>query len=471
MKLYNIQAEMKKLRDTGDYSKNELARREAEMKQHNEEEREQRKHEQFTNLGPYRNPKTGGFLHYEMARDIIDQYDFCTINNTLYIWWDGKYTPEVQDKINLIGIKLDPTTIKTNRTEVYNTIVGFKSTFRAFAQVDPYKIAFMNGVLDLSTLEFYTEDLEQFAVCNRIPWNYNDDPEDQPQVKEQIKKWADYDDNIEKLLYQLIGYPMLINCNLRTMFLLHGSAQGGKTKFVEYIEYLYGNENYATFDIEEVNKRFNKAQICGKLFNYSDDIDAGYIDKPNFLKRLISGMTSMQVENKGKDGYKAPFYAKLIMSMNEFPKMKMDSDVTAWASRLNIIHFKHKFEKNPCYNQWEQENLKTKEAVEWLLQQSALAIHDAIETGDFCYNDITQFDNFLQNNAPFMHEALSLSLKDWEQQGVKGWFDINSKEFGSQISFKAFMSQFNKLSNNIEIYRTTEPLGHKRVTKYKARQK
>lgn len=253
--------------------------------------------------------------------------------------------------------------------------------------------------------------------------------------------------------------------------MLHGSAQGGKTKFVEYIEYLYGAENYATFDIEEVNKRFNKAQICGKLFNYSDDIDAGYIDKPNFLKRLISGMTSMQVENKGKDGYKAPFYAKLIMSMNEFPKMKMDSDVTAWESRLNIIHFKHKFEKNPNYNQWEQENLKTEKAVEWLLQRAALAIHDEIETGDFCYNDITQFDNFLQNNAPFMHEALSLSLEDWKQQGVKGWFDINSKEFGSQISFKAFMSQFNKLSNNIEIYRTTEPLGHKRVTKYKARQK
>ena len=412
------------------------------------------------------------FLHYEMARDIIEQYDFCTINDTPYIWWDGKYIPDVQDMINLIGIKLDPTTTKANRTEVYNTVVGFKSSFKKFAQVDPYKIAFMNGILDLRTLEFYTDDLQQFAVCNRIPWNYNPDVEDQQQVREQIKKWADYDEKVEKLLYQLIGYPMLINCNLRTMFLLHGSAQCGKTKFLEYIEYLYGVENYSTFDIDEVNRRFNKAQICGKLFNYSDDIDAGYIEKPNFLKRLISGMTTMQVENKGKDGYKAPFYAKLIMSMNEFPKMKMDSDVSAWESRLNIIHFKHKFEKNPHYDVWEQENLKTQEAVEWLLQQSAIAIHEAIECGDFCHNDTSQFDSFIENNAPFMYEALSMTLYDWNKyRTVKTWYKDKVEEYGTQIAFQTFVRQFNKLSDTLEIKRTSERVNKKSIELFKVREK
>ncbi len=395
------------------------------------------------------------FLHYVMAKDIIDQYDFCTINDTIHIWWDGKYTPDVQDKINLLGTKLDPTTTKANRTEVYNTVVCFKSTFRKFAQVDPYKIAFLNGILDLRSLEFYTDDLQQFAVCNRIPWNYNPEAEDQPQVCEQIKKWADYDENVEKLLYQLFGYPMLVNCNLRTMFLLHGSAQGGKTKFVEYMEYVYGAENYSTFDIDEVNQRFNKAQICGKLFNYSDDIDAGYIEKPNFLKRLISGITSMQVENKGKDGYKAPFYAKLIMSMNEFPKIKMDSDITAWQSRFNIIHFKHKFEKNPHYDAWEKENLKTQEAIEWLLQQVVVAINEAITNGEFCCNDTTQFNNFLENNAPFMYEALNKTLDDWkEYSDIRKWFRGASDEYGSQMAFKTFMNTFNKQSEDLEIYRT-----------------
>lgn len=412
------------------------------------------------------------FLHYMMAKDIMEQYEFCVINDTIYIWWDGKYVPDVQDITNLLGIKLDPSTTKTNRTEVYNTIVGFKSTFRKFAQVDPYKIAFMNGVLDLRTLDFYEDNLQEFAVCNRIPWNYNINVEAQPQVQEQIKKWADYDENVEALLYQLIGYPMLVNCNLRTMFLLHGSAQGGKTKFVEYIEYLYGVENYSTFDIDEVNRRFNKAQICGKLFNYSDDIDAGYIEKPNFLKRLISGVTTMQVENKGKDGYKAPFYAKLIMSMNDFPKIKLDSDITAWKSRFNIIHFKHKFEKNPNYDVWEQENLKTQNAVEWLLVQSVNAINKAIKEGEFCYNDNTQFSNFLENNTPFMYEAMSKTLDEWnEHNNVKTWFHSTVIEYGVQMAFKTFVSTFNKLSNNLEIYKSSTMKHGARKTIYKVRNK
>ncbi len=414
------------------------------------------------------------FLHYLMAKDIVEQHEFCVINDTIYIWWEGKYVPDIQDKINLLGIKLDPSTTKTNRTEVYNTIVGFKSTFRKFAQVDPYKIAFMNGVLDLRTLDFYKDNLQDFAVCNRIPWNYNINVEAQPQVQEQIKRWADYDENVEALLYQLIGYPMLVNCNLRTMFLLHGSAQGGKTKFVEYIEHLYGVENYSTFDIDEVNRRFNKAQICGKLFNYSDDIDAGYIEKPNFLKRLISGVTTMQVENKGKDGYKAPFYAKLIMSMNDFPKIKLDSDITAWQSRFNIIHFKHKFDKNPKYDEWAEKTLRNPQAVSWLIQESVKAINKAVDKGEFCYYDDELFNKFIENINPILMKALQMTLDDWQEvYNVKKWYDEQKELNESRTSFNAFVKIFNGVSTDLEIHktRTKNEKSGIYVTRFRVREK
>lgn len=47
-----------------------------------------------------------------MAKDIVEEYEFCVINDTIYIWWDGKYVPDVQDIINLLGVKLDPSTTK-----------------------------------------------------------------------------------------------------------------------------------------------------------------------------------------------------------------------------------------------------------------------------------------------------------------------------------------------------------------------
>lgn len=180
----------------------------------------------------------------------------------------------------------------------------------------------------------------------------------------------------------------------------------------------------------------------------------------------------MQVENKGKDGYKSPFYAKLIMSMNEFPKIKMDSDVSAWQSRFNIIHFKHKFEKNPNYDAWEQENLKTQEAVEWLLQQAAIAIHNAIIDGEFCYNDNEQFNTFLENNAPFMYEALSKTFEEWsEYNDVRNWFNAATVEYGVQMSLKTFVNTFNKQSDKIEIYRTKRKKGDNYLTAYVVRNK
>lgn len=407
-------------------------------------------------MNKYRGEKNK-FLHNEMAQDIFNICEFCTINDTLYIWQDGKYVPNVEEIVNKICYNLDPTTTENNRKEVYRSIKVMDITDRKFAEVDKYKIAFNNGVLDLSTMNFDVNQPFKYAICNKINHDYNRNAEYQPEVEEQIKKWADYDENVEALLYQLIGYPMLVNCNLRTMFMLIGTAQGGKTKFMEYVEKLYGVDNYSTFDIEEINNRFNKAQACGKLFNYSDDIDAGYIEKPNFLKRLISGVTTMQVENKGQNGYKAPFYAKIIMSMNDFPKINIGNDITAWKSRFNIIHFKHTFEKNPNYDRWAEEKLETKEAFEWLIMKATEAIHKAISDGKFCYNDEKQFKNFLENNSPLMFEALEMDITDWDDVAdVSKWFEGKKYEYGVQMSFNRFMTTFNHQSNDLEIYKGSE---------------
>ena len=421
----------------------------------------------------FRNEK-GRFLHAVMADYIMDTYKFVTINGTLYVWDRNKYRPDVQDWIQMVANRLDPSTTEAQRNEVYKTIKCYKVNFPMFAGVDKYKIGFKNGVLDVRTMQFYTENLSDFAICNVIPHNYNPDVEEQPQVAEYIKTLADNDVLTEKLLYQVIGYPMLVNCNLRTMFLLYGSAQCGKTKFVEYIERLYGQENYSTFDIEEINGRFNRAQICGKLFNYSDDIDAGYIEKPNFLKRLISGQSAMQVENKGKDGYAAPFYAKLILSMNEFPKIKIDNDISAWQSRFNIIHFKHTFEKNPNYDSWAEENLCAQEAIEWVLYKAAQAINEAVTSGKFEYIDLENFTEFLKNNNPFMQMALSVTEDEWQEvYDVKAWFNENVEDYGYKTKFNGFMTNFNALHDSLKIFKThrKDELTGKRHYIYRIRRK
>lgn len=412
--------------------------------------------ERKARLGIYRDFKTGRFLHEKVAEDLLTEYPCININGACAIWNGQSYTFDVLGFVRTKIKEYDKSTTKTNRTEVYNTIVDNIEDYPHYTNVDKYHIAFLNGVLDINTLEFKEGGVKNYPVLNCIPHNYISDVPDQPIVRDWIMKLADNNEQMYKLLLQVIGYPMLVNCNLRTAFMLVGKAQGGKTKFVEYMEYIYGSKNYSTFDISEINARFNKVQICGKLFNYSDDIDAGYIEKPNFLKRLISGLTSMQVEKKGIDGWGLPFYAKIIMSMNEFPRIKMDSDISAWRSRLNIINFKHKFNKNPQYDKWSHENLETETAISWVIQEACKAINEAVVAGEFCYSDKDEFIKFMENSNPILTTALQFDESKWlDIFDIKEWYNDEATLYGTKTSFKAFIKMFNETSEEFEIKRTS----------------
>lgn len=396
------------------------------------------------------------------------------VNGAVAIWNGYSYTFDVSEFVRTRIKEYDRATTKSNRIEVYNTIVDNIYDYPKFSEVDKYRIAFDNGVLNINTLEFENGVHKEYAILNHIPHEYIENVEEQTDVKTWLMNLADNDKNVYNLLLQLIGYPMLVNCNLRTAFMLMGKAQGGKTKFMEHVQFLYGSKNYTTFDVAEINGRFNKVQTCGKLFNYSDDIDSGYIESPNFLKRLISGISLMQVEKKGIDGYGLPFYAKIIMSMNDFPKIKLDSDITAWKTRLNIINFKHKFDKNPRYDEWADKTLRNSEAVSWLITEAAKALNKAVEDGKFCYLDEASFNKFIENINPILIEATEKSLDDWKEiYDVKDWYDKQKELTASKTSFHAFMKMFNSVNTTKEIYRTkhTSKIDNKQRNVYRVKEK
>ena len=482
--MINIKIELKKLRDTGEYSPNQLKEikeqweyenevekeKERERKQQERErkqqEREEARRKKLERLGKYRTEQ-GRFLHYLVAEDMTKENPCINVNGSIAIWDGYAYTFDVLEFVRTRIKEYDKETTKRDRIEVYNTIVDNIYDYPKFTQVDKYRIAFDNGVLNINTLEFETGTHQEYAILNHIPHEYIEGVEEQEEVKTWLKNLADNDENVYSLLLQLIGYPMLVNCNLRTAFMLMGKAQGGKTKFMEHVQFLYGSKNYTTFDIDEINGRFNKVQTCGKLFNYSDDIDSGYIEKPNFLKRLISGLSLMQVEKKGIDGYGLPFYAKIIMSMNEFPKIKLDSDITAWKSRLNIINFKHKFDKNPRYDEWANETLRNTEAISWLITEAVKAINKAVDDGQFCYLDESSFNRFVENINPILSEAIEKSIDDWKEvYDVKKWYDEQKELNASKTSFNSFMKMFNSVSTNKEIYKTRHTSKKTKITTY-----
>lgn len=420
------------------------------------------------------------FLSNKMAKDILDMYHFCRIAGTLYIWDGTRYTPDVEEIIGAIAYRLEPDASDNQYAEVWKKFKkltkntpGFNTCnikLPEFAEVDPYRIAFKNGVLNLYDMTFEsnkTGEPWQYPICNVIPWDYKPDAPEVPEVTEIIKQWASYDKDVENLLYEVMGFPMLVDCNLKTIFFLYGDGDCGKSTFAKYMQKLYSNDNFTTFDIREIDDRFNRAMVCNKLFNFGDEIDTGYIKNPNFLKRLSSG-TQMQAEKKGQDGYQAPFYSKLIFAMNDFPTIKIEGNMDAW-ERINIINFKNKFKKNSKFNETIGKKIFTQEAIEYLLRRAAEAIHDVIERGHFDHRDEEMFQEFMGNNTPMMCYALNKSLDDWKMYknpngdpDPRRWFESAKGEYKNQSSWDSFWKKFNRQSTQFEIKRTTS---RKRGTK------
>ena len=409
------------------------------------------------------------FLHNEMARDIMNEYRFCKIAGTMYIWNGKHYTPNVEEIIKAIAYQLEPDASTSQYAEVWEkckqliTPTPFKGceiTLPEFNDVDPYRIAFNNGILNLFDMKFETTDGWKYPICNYIPRDYKPDAPEVPEVTKIIREWANNDDAVEKLLWEVIGFPMLVDCNLKTIFFLYGDGDCGKSTFAKYMQDLYTNSNFTSFDISEINNRFNKAQACNKLFNFGDEINSGYIKEPNFLKRLNSGLP-MQCEKKGQDGYQAPFYSKLIFAMNDFPKIKIEGNMDAW-ERINIIAFRNKFKKTASFKEEIGKKIYTEEAFEYVVRRSAEAIHKVIERGHFDHRDPELFKEFMGNNEPMMCYALDKTFEDWnkfknsnDMADPKYWWDHAKGEYKYQGSWDSFWKKFNRQSTKFKIYRTT----------------
>ncbi len=94
------------------------------------------------------------------------------VNGSIAIWDGYAYTFDVLEFVRTRINEFDKETTKRERIEVYNTIVDNIYDYPKFTQVDKYRVAFDNGVLNINTLEFETGKHKEYAILNHIPHDY-----------------------------------------------------------------------------------------------------------------------------------------------------------------------------------------------------------------------------------------------------------------------------------------------------------
>jgi len=205
-------------------------------------------------------------------------------------------------------------------------------------------ICFNNGVLNYQTMEF-TEHDHKHHFFNQIPYDYNE---------EAICPWWDellmnltmereyMVDTIEEYLgYILSGMDYHYN----KVLIFRGSGANGKSSLINSMKMVIGEENCSFAQVSGMAGRFVSYDLRHKLANFSEEDPPKKVFNDTSALKLLTGMSSMRVEQKGQAATSITNYAKLVMAYNELPYLTDFSE--GMRRRLLIIPFEIDLIRNP----------------------------------------------------------------------------------------------------------------------------
>lgn len=338
-----------------------------------------------------------GKLQYEkLAGYLIREHNVIKINEKLHVYKDGYYTCD-KNFIEEIMFEYIVNSTRTPRSEVIRYLEirakQIKTTSEKFILVN-------NGVLNLESM-ILTDFTPTIVIQNKIPVNYNPAAYNETMDK-TLNKICCNDDQLRKLIEEMIGYCLFRRNELGKCFILTGDGSNGKSTLLDVMYELLGEENISSVDLKELKDRFKTFQLEGKLANIGDDISNQRITDDSVFKKLVTGQ-KVNVERKGADPFDFNNYSKLIFSANSVPEV--DDTSGGLKRRLEIIPFNAKFSKrDPDYDPFIKDKLLSQESLEYLLKLALEGLKRVLNNRAFTVVELVEEakKEFEINNNPVL---------------------------------------------------------------------
>ena len=225
-------------------------------------------------------------------------------------------------------------------------------------------IAFENGVLDVTTLEF-RDWLPTDVIPNVIPHKWNPDAQSDT-LDHVLDRMACGDISVLCNLTEFIGVCMMRSVKRCPVFpVLIGEGSNGKSTYIGLLKDVVGDENISGLQPKDITARFLGAHIVGKTANLGDDIASGYLDDKDcaIIKSVATG-DLMFTDVKGGTGFKFEPYCTMVFSCNAFPRL---ADTTpGFMRRFMPIEFNAVFSNaDPDFDPMIGEKLRDERTLEY----------------------------------------------------------------------------------------------------------
>jgi putative DNA primase/helicase len=147
------------------------------------------------------------------------------------------------------------------------------------------------------------------------------------------------------IVMEMVGYSLLTSCRFEKFILLIGGGANGKTVLLRLIESLVGGAMVSAVQPSQLDNKFQRAHLAGKLVNIVTEIAEGAEIADAQLKAIVSGELTT-AEHKHRPPFDFHPFATCWFSTNHMPHSRDFSD--AMFRRAIVITFNNKFEGAHC---------------------------------------------------------------------------------------------------------------------------
>ena len=235
-------------------------------------------------------------------------------------------------------------------------------------------IAVNNGVFNNKgkQLEIFNAD---YFITSKLATRYNKYAvSDYAPLRDEyfdVDKWflsiANGDEEIVKLLWEIVNEAVNPNHTREKMVILYGEGNNGKGTFQAMLTNLIGIENISTLTPHDFSGEFKLEMLLGKVCNIGDDISNKYLDDISNLMSIITG-DPILINRKGKSVISAQLSLLTIFSANRLPKIRNKSQGAY--RRFLIIPFNADFNGQVQDRRIKEEYLKNKIVLEYILYKA-----------------------------------------------------------------------------------------------------
>jgi len=327
-------------------------------------------------------------------------------------------------------------------------------------------INFKNCLFNLEKWEFEAHSSDIKTIC-QIPVNY--DPEAEcPRIEKFLREVTSSEEDIA-FLEEWAGYCLTTDVSYQKALMLYGIPGTGKSVFATLLETFVGSENASSESLQKIEEdKYRAAKLYGKLVNICSDIPSTKLHKTEVFKKLVSGLDTIDAENKYQDPFKFKNKAKLTFSANKIPEGPKDP---AFYERFCLIEFGHKFRGTPDDDKKLIQKLTTDAELSGFLNLALKGLKRLYENDRFSYNktfEETEREYILNSNpvAFFMEECTEVSDQDTESTilylAYVAWSNDNNITHVSNIEFSRRLKKLGYTNHRENVIK--EGGGYKKVT-------